>query len=94
MLPETKTAEPKVPASAPAEAQRFSVQIAAYGSVQEAQRLVKQYRANGYDARVAGTVAPFRVRIGRFTTRNEAVSLAKVLKEKSGAAFVVVAEPR
>lgn len=92
--PAVKAAETKAPAATPAEAQRFSVQVAAYGSAQEAQRLVKQYRANGYDARVAGTVAPFRVRIGRFKTRNEAVELAKVLKEKRGAAFVVVAEPR
>jgi cell division septation protein DedD len=94
VTPAVKTTETKAPAATSAEAQRFSVQVAAYGSAQEAQRLVKQYRANGYDARVAGTVAPFRVRIGRFKTRNEAVDLAKVLKEKSGAAFVVVAEPR
>jgi len=96
--PAAKVVEPNAtatgPASSPAELQRFSVQVAAYGSAREAERLVKQYRANGYDARVAGTVAPFRVRIGRFKTRGEAVGLAKVLKEKSGAAFVVVAEPR
>lgn len=88
---------PTPPAKKPvpsAEVQRFSVQVAAYGTAPEAQRLVKKYRANGYDARVSGTVAPFRVRIGRFTTRAEAVALAKILKEKSGAAFVVLAEPK
>jgi cell division septation protein DedD len=89
----TKPAPAKT-APASAEPQRFSVQVAAYGTVAEAQRLVKKYRANGYDARVAGTVAPFRVRIGRFKTRPEAAALAKVLKEKSGAAFVVVAEAK
>ena len=76
------------------ETQRFSVQVAAYQTKAEADRLVKKYRANGYDARAFGTVAPFRVRIGRFRTRAEAVELAKVLKAKSGAAFVVVAETR
>ena len=74
------------------EAQRFSVQVAAYQTKVEADRLVKKFRSNGYDARTYGTVAPFRVRIGHFRTRAEAVDLAKVLKEKSGAAFVVVAE--
>lgn len=92
--PTAKAVEPKPTGTSPAEPQRFSVQVAAYGAAQEAERLVRTYRANGYDARVAGTVAPFRVRIGRFKTRGEAVELAKVLKEKSGAAFVVVAEPR
>lgn len=85
---------PSKAASASADPQRFSVQVAAYRTAQEAQRLVKKYRTNGYDARVAGSVAPFRVRIGRFKTRPEAVALAKVLKEKSGAAFVVVAEAK
>ena len=88
----TPPAPTKKPAAASTDAQRFSVQVAAYGTAPEAQRLMKQYRANGYDARVAGTVAPFRVRIGRFKTRAEAVALAKVLKQKSGAAFVVLAE--
>jgi hypothetical protein len=68
--------------------------VAAFQTKAEADRLVKKYRANGYDARTFGTVAPFRVRIARFRTRAEAVELARVLKEKSGAAFVVVAEPR
>ncbi len=76
------------------EAQRFSVQVAAYQTKPEADRLVTRFRANGHDARTFGTVAPFRVRIGRFRTRSEAVALAKVLKEKSAAAFVVVAEAR
>ena len=76
------------------EPQRFSVQVAAYQTRPEAEQLVKKYRANGYDARAYGTVAPFRVRIGRFGTRAEAVELAKVLKQKSGAAFVVVAEAK
>lgn len=77
-----------------AEAPQFSVQVAAYQTKPEADRLVTRFRANGHDARTFGTVAPFRVRIGRFRTRSEAVVLAKVLKEKSGAAFVVVAEAR
>ena len=86
--PPARTAPPA------AEPQRFSVQVAAYQTKADADRLVRTYRANGYDARTFGTVAPFRVRIGRFRTRAEAVELAKVLKAKSGAAFVVVAEPR
>lgn len=87
-------AKPAQAVPAAAEPQRFSVQVAAYQTKAEADRLVRKYRGNGYDARAFGTVAPFRVRIGRFKTRAEAVALAKVLKEKSGAAFVVVAEPR
>ena len=92
--PAKPVAKPVQPAPTSAEPQRFSVQVAAYQTKAEADRLVKKYRANGYDARTFGTVAPFRVRIGRLKTRTEAVELAKVLKAKSGAAFVVVAEPR
>ena len=92
--PGTPARVPATPAATTTEPQRFSVQVAAYQTKAEADRLVKKFRANGYDARTFGTVAPFRVRIGRFRTRAEAVDLAKILKAKSGAAFVVVAEPR
>jgi hypothetical protein len=52
--------------------------------------------AKGYDVRVFGTEAPFRVRIGHFATRAEAAILAKELQTRmiSRDAWVVEAEVR
>jgi cell division protein FtsN len=38
--------------------------------------------ARGVDARVVGTVKPFRVRVGRYETRAAAVAAQKQLKAK------------
>ena len=50
----------------------------------------------GYDVRVWGTDAPFRVRIGRYATRAEASAIAQELRTRmiSKDAFVAEAEVR
>jgi cell division septation protein DedD len=73
--------------SAPSRA--WSVQVAAYNRKPDAENLVATLGKRGYDARVDGTVAPFRVRIGRYPTAREAeVALAEI-KSKKMAGFVV-----
>ena len=57
----------------------YSVQVAAYGRKSEAEKLVSTLTKRGYQARVDGSVAPFRVRIGRYATNREAeVALGKI----------------
>jgi cell division protein FtsN len=57
----------------------YSVQVAAYGRKSEAEKLVSTLTKRGYQARVDGSVAPFRVRIGRYATSREAeIALAKI----------------
>ena len=72
----------------------FSVQIAAYSTQADAERLAESYRKGGAEARVDGTAAPFRVRVGRYATREEANKVAEDFRRRGQAAFVVVVEPR
>ena len=72
----------------------YSVQVAAYGSKSEADKLVSTLTKRGYQARVDGNVAPFRVRIGRYATNREAeVALGKI-KANYKDAFVARAPER
>ena len=59
------------------------MQVAAYNHKSEAEALVSTLKKRGYDARVDGSVAPFRVRIGRYTTEKNAEDELKRLKAKT-----------
>ena len=74
----------------------YSVQVAAYPTEAAASKFRETLAARGYDVRVWGTEAPFRVRVGRFATRAEASALAQELRTKMIAkdAYVVEAEVR
>jgi cell division protein FtsN len=72
----------------------YSVQVAAYTRKSEADKLVSTLTRRGYQARVDGNVAPFRVRIGRYATNKEAeVALGKI-KANYKDAFVARAPER
>ena len=66
----------------------YSVQVAAYGSEEAAQRVAKLLVERGLQARVDGTTAPFRVRIGRYATRAEATKAMQLLKSQGHPGFV------
>jgi cell division septation protein DedD len=88
----------KPPANAPAgsssSSSGYSVQVAAYSRKPEADKLVSSLTKRGYQARVDGSVAPFRVRIGRYATNREAeVALGKI-KVNFKDAFVARAPER
>jgi cell division protein FtsN len=68
------------------------VQIAAYDSEEAAQRVVRILVERGLDARVDGTARPFRVRIGRYETRAEAVKAQQTLKSQGHPGFVTVVQ--
>ncbi len=70
----------------------FSVQIAAYNQKSQADAMVARLKKNGYEARVDGTVAPFRVRIGRYATQSQASAVQRSLKAKQIEGFVVQAD--
>jgi cell division protein FtsN len=72
----------------------YSVQVAAYTHKAEADKLASSLNKRGYSARVDGSVAPFRVRIGRYTTEQDAEDALKKLKSKHMDGFVVRAPER
>jgi tetratricopeptide (TPR) repeat protein len=72
----------------------YSVQVAAYTHKAEADKLASSLSKRGYSARVDGSVAPFRVRIGRYTTEHDAEDALKKLKSKHMDGFVVRAPER
>jgi cell division septation protein DedD len=78
----------KTSAPAPAGKSVYSVQVAAYDSREAAVRMAELLGTRGLDARVDGTKQPFRVRVGRFATRAEAVRLQQSLKAQGQNGFV------
>jgi cell division protein FtsN len=91
-----KAAAPKAaaPKAAVSKGSGYSVQVAAYTHKAEADKLTATLNKRGYSARVDGTIAPFRVRIGRYTTENEAENALKKIKASHMDGFVVRAPER
>lgn len=88
---------PSSAASAPAAASQapasfYSVQVAAYNSREPATNLASLLVERGLEARVDGSVAPFRVRVGKYTTRAEAVKAAAGLKAQGHNGFVTLVQ--
>lgn len=73
---------------------QYTVQVAAYNVKSQAAAMVAKLKKRGYEARVSGSSAPFRVRIGRYTTEAQATAVMRSLKAKQISGFVVKAEPR
>ena len=86
--------KPTAPASAPAAKRQWTVQVGAYNTKSGADALAKSLKDKGYDARVFGEIAPFRVRIGRYETRTKADNAAQKLNAKKITGFVTEAEPQ
>jgi cell division septation protein DedD len=101
-VPSTSPAAPVTPAGAPgavtaptapaAPAAFYSVQVAAYSSREPAVNLVATLAERGLEARVDGTEAPFRVRVGKYGTRAEAVKAAAALKSQGHNGFVTLVQ--
>jgi cell division protein FtsN len=72
----------------------WSVQVAAYNVKSQADAAVARLKKNGYEARVDGTSAPFRVRIGKYATQGQASAVQRSLKAKKIDGFVVQADIR
>jgi len=80
--------------SAPAKDATFSVQVAAYTAQRDATSLAAHLKQRGFDARVVGDKAPYRVRVGRYATREEASAALTKMKAARVSGLVVEAESR
>ncbi len=70
----------------------WSVQVAAYNVKTQADAMVAKLKKSGYEARVDGRAAPFRVRIGKYATQAQASAVQRSLKAKQITGFVVQAD--
>jgi cell division septation protein DedD len=70
----------------------YSVQVAAYNSREPAASLATVLLERGLEARVDGITAPFRVRIGKYATRAEAVKAAATLKAQGHNGFITLVQ--
>ncbi len=80
------------PTAAASNATQFSVQVAAYSTRREATALSTRLKQRGFDVRVFGDRAPFRVRIGRYATRADAVAALGRMRASQVTGIVVEAE--
>jgi cell division protein FtsN len=71
----------------------YTIQLAAYSSRSEAERLVTKLGASGVKARVSGAAKPFRVRLDFFPTRQAALDEVAALKQRGIVGFVTTEEP-
>ena len=98
--PAVSTPAVSTPAPAPAPtpaastpAGKYTVQVAAYDTRGAAEALASKLRERGYESRVWGTAAPFRVRIGHYATRAAAERELSSLQAKQMSGFVAASEP-
>lgn len=92
---EKAAAEPPAEAASPSRSAgsgNWSVQIAAYNVKSQATAMAAKLKQRGYEARVDGDKAPFRVRIGRYATSSQASAVQRSLKAKQITGFVVQAD--
>ncbi len=67
---------------------RFSVQLAAFDTADEAERLVKRLKTRGIKARIDASATLFRVRVGYFGTRAGANAELARLKRRGQSGFI------
>jgi cell division septation protein DedD len=79
--------------SGPRSAARYTVQLAAYSTRPDAERLVAKLATRGVKARVSGTAKPFRVRLDFYRTRKEAADVVAGLKARGIVGFVTEETP-
>ena len=71
----------------------YTIQLAAYNTRAEAERLVTKLGARGVKARVSGASKPFRVRLDFYATRQAALDAVAALKQRGIVGFVTSEEP-
>lgn len=89
-----RTAADSAAAAAAVPGKQFTVQVAAFPKVRDAEALKDVLQQRGYEARVWGAKAPFRVRVGRYATREEADAALARMKGSRLNGMVVEAEPQ
>lgn len=92
--PPAAEAAPRQPPPAAAPSSYWSVQVAAFGNRTQASALADRLRGRGYQARVDGTAAPYRVRIGQYPGRAAATAALQEIKARGMDGFVVQVDAR
>jgi hypothetical protein len=95
LTPADTTSSPAAAPGPPAvngKATQFSVQVAAYNARRDATALSNRLKQRGFDVRVVGDRAPYRVRIGRYATRADAVAALGRMRASQVTGIVVEAE--
>jgi cell division protein FtsN len=94
-----KAAE-KAPEKAPGRAAstiargKYTIQVAAYSTLADAERLIAKLAARGVKAHVSGATKPFRVRLDFYPTRQAAQDEVASLKQRGIVGFVTTEAPR
>ena len=70
----------------------YTIQLAAYNTRADAERLVTKLGASGVKARVSGATKPFRVRLDFYATRQAALDEVALLKQRGIIGFVTTEE--
>ncbi|MEP6618109.1 MAG: SPOR domain-containing protein [bacterium] len=90
---EKPVAEKPAPVVAAKPRGTFTIQLAAYSTLADAQQLVAKLKTKGVAARVSGTAKPFRVRLDFYLTRQAAQDEVASLKARGIIGFVTTEEP-
>jgi cell division septation protein DedD len=72
--------------------QEYSIQVAAYDTREAAEALAKRLSTRGYNVRVIGTNKPFRVRVGRYPTRDRAAEVVRQMAQVNVKGVIIEAE--
>ena len=72
--------------------QDYSIQVAAYVTRDSAEVLAKRLSTRGYNVRIVGTSKPFRVRVGRYPTRDRAAEVVREMAQVNVKGIIVEAE--
>jgi cell division septation protein DedD len=70
----------------------WSVQVAAYETLDEAQAMQSTLCGRGYEARVVGAVRPYEVRVGHYPSSEAALAVARRLTSRQLTVFVTPSE--
>ncbi len=70
------------------------MQVAAFTSHESAEKLSARLKELGYVARITSDEPPYRVRVGRYSTREAADSVVARMKAQHVDGYVTSAEPR
>lgn len=89
------TVKPPAAAPAPASTTRgtYTIQLAAFNTRPEAERLIAKLAKSGVNARVSGAAKPFRVRLDFYPTRDAAAAEVASLKARGIIGFVTTETP-
>ena len=84
----SESAPPRERSSVSPTVTRYTIQVAAYDTRADADRLVAKLAKRGIAAHVSGTSKPFRVRLAQYRTRKEAANEVLALKRRGIVGFV------